>query len=405
MRQSRLLIIFLIVFIDLVSFGITIPVLPYFSQAYGASAWQLGWLIAVYAALQFLLAPFWGRVSDYVGRRPVLLLGLLGSVISLAVLGLAGSLEWLFIGRAIAGACGSNIPMAYAHITDVTSEPDREKGMGMIGAAFGLSFVFGPAIGGILARYGFSFPMFAGAALALFNLAFAFFKFDEPRLATDARSSNRAHPFDGEVLRSTYRDRRARLATGIFFLVTFAIALLESVFAIYMGARYRFDAEGAGFLIAVMGLVMISVRGGLITRLDARYDETKLIIGGAALCALSLAGFASVNSLALIVILLSGVAFGHGVLHPSLSVFASIGTRGASAAKRGFTVGVLQSAGGFARILGPPCAGWLYDRVSWRSPFYFGSILFGLAFLIAAIWMNAARAPVTDPYLSPYPEG
>ena len=182
MRQSSLLIIFLIIFIDLVGFGIVIPILPYYAKAYSASASQIGWLMAIYSLMQFLFSPVWGRISDYVGRRPVLLMSLLGSSISMALLGLAGSLSWLFIARAFAGMCGANISTAYAYVTDVTSEKDRAKGMGMIGAGFGLGFIFGPAIGAVLSRYGYSFPMFVGAFMAFANFCFALVKLEEPEL-------------------------------------------------------------------------------------------------------------------------------------------------------------------------------------------------------------------------------
>jgi DHA1 family tetracycline resistance protein-like MFS transporter len=386
-RQSALLIIFLVVFLDLVGFGIVIPILPYYAQQYGASAWQLGWLMTSYSLVQFLFAPVWGRISDYVGRRPVLLVSILGTSFSMAILGLAGSLEWLFIGRILAGIAGANISTAYAYVADVTTEEDRAKGMGLIGAGFGLGFIFGPAIGGVLSRWGFGVPMFVASLLALANFAFAFFKLQEPVLPPDVRSAHRFKRFDLEGIRLALEDGRTRFAVGTFLLVTFAVTQMEVTFALFMGARYGFDAERAGVLLAAMGVVMVAVQGGLISRLVRRFGEVRLVILGAAVCAAALTVFASTNSVELVVVSLLFLAFGHGMLHPSLSSLASLG---APVDQRGAAMGVFQSAGSLARVLGPPCAGWLYDRMSWRSPFYSGSILLALASLIAIVWLKSA---------------
>lgn len=396
MSRSALLIIFLIVFVDLVGFGIVIPILPYYAQSFGAKAWQLGWLMAVYSLMQFLVAPIWGRISDFIGRRPVLLVSLLGSAFSLTILGLAGSLQWLFIGRLLAGICGANISTAYAYVADVTTEQDRTKGMGLIGAGFGLGFIFGPAIGGVLARYGgYSFPMFAAAIMALMNFIFAFFKLEEPPLTREIRANNRSRKFSLDAIRHALSDRRPRLAIGVFFLVTFAITQMEVVFALYMGARFQFDAGAAGVLLAFMGIIMVTVQGGLIGRLSRRHSQINLIIAGCILCSLALAAFASVSSIVLVVLSLGVMAFGHGVLHPSLSSLASTG---ASLQRRGGDMGVFHSAGSLARVLGPPIAGFLFDRVSWRSPFYTASMILAFAVLVVFLWIakQATASPVQD---------
>src|SRR3954471_2848954 len=159
MRKSALLNIFLVVFIDLLGFGIVIPILPYYAKEFGASGWTLGWLMTSYSLMQFLIAPVWGKISDQIGRRPVLLISILGTCLSMTFLGFARSLAWLFVGRIFAGICGANISTAYAYITDITDESNRAKGMGLIGAAFGLGFILGPAIGGVLSRHGYDVPM------------------------------------------------------------------------------------------------------------------------------------------------------------------------------------------------------------------------------------------------------
>src|SRR6185295_307339 len=267
MRKSALLNIFGVVFIDLVGFGIVIPILPYYAKQFGASGWALGWLMTSYSLMQFLIAPVWGGFSDRIGRRPVLLVSILGTCLSMTFLGFAQSLEWLFIGRIFAGISGANISTAYAYITDITDESNRAKGMGMIGAAFGLGFIFGPFVGGVLSPHGYSVPMFAGAGLAAFNLVFAFFTLGEPPLTREARAANRSRRFDRDALRTAFADSRARLAISEFFLFTLAWTQIEVVFALYMNARYGYDARQAGVLLGAMGFVMVIIQGGFIRRL------------------------------------------------------------------------------------------------------------------------------------------
>jgi DHA1 family tetracycline resistance protein-like MFS transporter len=382
MRKGSLLTIFLVVFIDLVGFGIVIPILPYYASQYGASAWQLGWLMTVYSLMQFLVSPLWGRLSDRIGRRPVLMVSIFGTAVSMVMLGFAPSLLWLFIARTFAGICAANISTAYAYIADVTTDENRAKGMGMIGAAFGLGFIFGPAIGGVLSRYGYSMPMFFGAGLAVINLVFAFFKLEEPPLSAEVRSAHRAKRFDFKSISSVLSDPRTRLAIGLFFLVTFAVTQMEVIFAIYLNSLFGLNAQQAGELLAVMGIVMVGIQGGAIGKLAKRFGEPRLIVFGCGVCSLALFGFGSFNVLAWIVVALCFLALGHGVLHPSLSSLAS---KGAGADRRGATMGVFQSAGSLARVVGPPCAGFLYDQWSRPAPFFAGSVVLALAFLLTLI--------------------
>lgn len=388
MRKSSLLIIFMIVFIDLVGFGIVIPILPYYAQSFGASAWELGLLMAVYSAMQFLFSPVWGRISDRVGRRPVLLLSLLGSGLSLTYLGFAHSLVALFVGRTFAGVFGANISTAYAYVADITTSQDRAKGMGIIGAGFGLGFIFGPAIGGLLSRYGYSAPMFAGAALAFVNVLFAYFRLAEPALSPEAREENRAKRFDRASISMALSDARSRVATIQFFFVTFAVTQMEVIFAIYLAYRFGFGAERAGMLLAVMGVIMALVQGGLIRRLAPRFGESRLIIAGTAICAVALVGFSLSPIASLFLVSLCALAFGHGLLHPSLSSLASLG---AHPSRRGITMGVFQSASSLARVAGPPVAGILYDRVDPRAPFFAAALVLAVCSLTMISWARRHR--------------
>lgn len=382
-KRFSLLTVFLVVFIDLVGFGIVIPILPYYATQFGASASELGWLMAIYSFMQFLISPLWGRLSDRIGRRPVLMVSILGTALSMVFLGFAKSLEWLFIGRLLAGVCAANISTAYAYISDVTTEENRAKGMGAVGAAFGLGFIFGPAIGGALASHqNYALPMFFAAGLSAVNLVFAYFKLEEPHLTREQRSSNRTKRFDMANIKLALGDQRTRLAIGLFFLVTFAVSQMESIFAIYMAALFHFDARQAGMLLALVGIIMVVMQGGLVGRLAKRFGELRLIHFGLIVCGLGLLGFAYSPTLGAVIVSLSVLGVGHGTLHPSLSSLASLG---ASKERRGATMGVFQSAGSLARVLGPPCAGWAYDRFAPNAPFLVGCTILLCAFAISQV--------------------
>ncbi len=394
LNKNSLLNIFLIVFIDLLGFGIVIPILPYYAQTFGASAWQLGWLMTSFSLMQFLFAPVWGRVSDRYGRRPVLLGSLIGTIISMTLLGFAHTLILLFIGRLLAGIFGASISTAYAYIADVTDETNRAKGMGILGAGFGLGFIFGPAIGGLLSQWGYSVPMFAAAGIALVNLIYASFKLEEPKLSEEMRAKNRSKRFDAQALKIAFSERTERIAILLFFGVTLAMTQMEAVFALYLGKTFSYDARTAGMLLALSGIIMVLIQGGLIGKLVKYFGESKLVRGGAFICALGLMGFALAPEPRLLVAALIIMSLGHALLHPSLSSLAS---RGGSHENKGIVMGVFQSAGSLARVIGPPVAGWLFDSVSPRSPLFSAAALtFLIGVLAWVLLLGTPRNPETS---------
>lgn len=383
MKRRPLIVIFAVVFFDLLGFGIVIPILPYYAKAYGASASTLGWLMTSYSLMQFFFAPLWGRLSDRIGRRPVLLASIAGGAVAMLVLGWAPSLFWLFVGRSLAGIFAANISTATAYIADVTSEDDRARGMGLIGAAFGLGFIFGPAFGGLLSDFGFGVPMFAAASLAIGNLVFAWFALEEPARAHGREATPAARRFDVLAIRSALSDSRTRVAVFLFFLVTVAFTQMEVALAFFVAARHGFDAQRTGWLLAMMGVVMVVVQGGLIGRLSRWAGETALIIAGTLLMALALVLVGSSAHTAPLYAGLALLAFGNGITNPSLSSLAS---RGASPESRGATMGVYQSAGSLARVFGPLLAGYTYDHFGIGRPFLVAAGLMALAFWGTGIW-------------------
>jgi MFS family permease len=379
--RSPLLILFVVVFLDLLGFGIVIPILPYYAKEYGADARTLGLLLAIYSAMQLVFAPVWGRLSDERGRRPILVATILGQAASLVVLGFAPSLAWLFVGRALAGICGANLSTAAAYIADVTPEEGRARGMGVIGAGFGLGFIFGPALGGLLAHWGHGTPMFAAAGLSLAAGLFAWARLPEPRLAREERRLHRRR-LDRAALAEALGDARTRIAVLLFFVLTLAATQTETAFALFVQARHGWGAREAGLLLALAGLVMAGVQGGLIGPLTRRFGEPRLVALGALALALALVGLATVPRAALLQPLaLLGV--GMGLTHPSLQSLAS---RGAAPGRQGATMGVYQSAGSLARIAGPPIGGWLYDVRGIGVPFLAAAALSLVACFAIVAW-------------------
>jgi MFS transporter, DHA1 family, tetracycline resistance protein len=378
MGKSRLLVIFAVVFFDLVAFGIVIPILPYYSQTFGATAFDLGWLMAIYSITQFLFAPVWGGLSDRVGRRPILLLTVLGGASCMVATALAGTFWILFFSRMLAGVFGANISTAAAYISDITPPEERARGMGIIGAGYGLGFILGPAIGGILSVYGYSVPILAAAALGFLNFLFAFFILEESLRQPRRAESGRKFSLDG--MRLAFARNSTAIPIGLFFLSTLAFTQLEVVFGLFVLGKFGFSARDAGWLLAGMGLVSAILQGGLIGRLAKRFGEKNLLLAGFLFFCLSLAGSALSPTVALFSLFLFGVAVGSGLVNPSLS---SLVSKGAPEEIRGAIMGIYHSAGSLARVAGPPVAGLLFDRVSPATPILVSSGLMSIALMAA----------------------
>ncbi len=382
---KKLIIIFLVVFIDLLGFGLVIPILPYYARAYGASATTLGALLGVYSLMQFFCAPLWGALSDRWGRKPILLITIFGTAAAHTLLGLAQSLEVLFIGRLMAGLFGANISTAAAYIADVTPEESRAKGMGLIGAGYGLGFMFGPAVGGLLAPYGLGIPALVAAILSLINLIFAMLVLTEPELPQDVRIQNRSRKFSFEGLRKVMTFPGTSRLIFVFFLVTMGFTQLEACFALVMQDRFGLGAKDAGLYLGFMGIIMVLLQGGLIGRLSKVFAERSLALTGLILLILALVLFSGASTLNFCIIAMVLVALGQGLQSPTLM---SLVSKSSPPQDRGSVMGLYQSAGSFARMVGPPTAGMLYDHLGNGAPFM------GAAFIVLLAFMSLALMPV-----------
>lgn len=388
--RSPLAVVFVTVFLDLVGFGIVIPLLPLYAERFGAGAVAAGWLVAVYSLMQFFFAPAWGRLSDRIGRRPVLLVGLFGSALSYLAFGLAGSLAVLFIARAASGVMGANIGVAQAYIADVTPREDRAKGMGMIGAAFGLGFIFGPAIGGLLSRFGPEWPFLGAAALSAVNGVVAWFRLPESlpphaRAAQPARAGLRARL--GTVVGESPRLRHL-YATG--FLTTLALAAVEATLALWAARRWNLTQESIGYGFAAIGLVAAVAQGFLVARLVRRIGERRSALLGLALLAVAMATVPLAPSLPFVGLALALWAIGQGAATPSLTAMVS---HQGGAAEQGRILAASQSLSALGRVLGPWWGGVALAHVGLAAPYLSGAaiILGALAVLAFASAREAAR--------------
>lgn len=367
MKRSPLLVIFITVFIDLVGFGIVIPVLPYYAEGsrFGATPREVGLLFASYSVMQLVFAPVLGRLSDKHGRRPILLISLLGTCLGFLILGFATTLWMLFLGRIIDGISGGNISTAQAYIADVTTEENRAKGMGLIGAAFGLGFVLGPAIGGILSRWGIGIPFLFAGGLAFANAILLYFTLPETVTPDHpARVSAASGRGWNQVIEALRRPRLAFVLT-IYFLSIVAFSIMTAIFSLFMLFRLGYDPWHSGWIFAFVGVISAIIQGGLIGRLVKHFGEAPLVIVGGLLFSLSL--FASpfvAPSIGLLGILSVGAlsSIGNALSAPSLTSLAS---KSASAAEQGSVLGVMQSVASLARAVGPSIAAFMiYSAVA-----------------------------------------
>lgn len=354
MKRSPLLVIFITVFINLIGFGIFIPLLPFYARSpqFNAAPRTIGLLFASYSIMQFLFSPLLGRLSDRYGRRPLLLLSMIGTGISFLILGGATTLWMLFVGRILDGITGGNIAIAQAYIADVTRPEERAKGMGLIGAAFGLGFTFGPLIGGTLSRFGISVPFFFAAGLSFGNAALIYFLLPE----TLGPEERRKHTAGVSWKERTRQLAQPRLLSVLFiyFLFIVAFSIMTTVFALYTMYRFGYDAQANGYLLAFIGVIAVVIQGGLIGYLTKHFGELRLILLGLLLLALSLSAMPFIRpdtgGLIALLMVVAVIAIGNSFAAPTLTSLAS---KSVNAENQGGALGLTQSTASLARVVGP----------------------------------------------------
>ena len=364
-------VVLAVVFVDLLGFGIVLPLLPTYAATFHVSPPAIGFLVTSFSLLQLLAVPVWGAISDRWGRRPVLIIGLLGSTASYVLFALAGSYWALLVSRIVAGAMGATIGVAQAYIADVTAPERRAHAMGLLGAAFAMGFILGPALGGVLSTHSYSLAGWVAAALCAVNAVAALAWLSETPRHEGARRAGRV----------PLRDLAAPLAAS--FLMTTAFAVIHLTLPLFGAEVWRDSTRQMGLLFAYMGVISAVVQGGLVGRLAPRVGEKALATAGGLLLALGLALVPEASSRLLLYAALGTLSAGSALATPS--VYAVVSRR-ASPAQQGAALGLNQTAATLGRIAGPSLAGFLIGTSGFRTPFWAGALL-GLAGMGAALFL------------------
>lgn len=386
--------IFLIVFIDLLGFGIVVPYLPSYAHSplFNASDFQVGLLMASFSLMQFIFAPIWGGLSDRFGRRPILIMSLAGASVSYWILGMAQSLPLLFLSRLLAGTAAANISTAQAVISDTTTAENRAKGMGMIGAAFGLGFIFGPAIGGALSHWSYSLPAFFGCVLSATAMLTTIFMLPETLTRGQAHKSVKRQIGPRAVFKALTHPH-LRMLFFIFFIFTLVFSCYETSFPLLALQKFHYNPAQIGFWFAYVGVLAAAIQGGLIGRLAKKMGERKLIMIGLFLTFFGTLFIPYSSSAVRLAGLLMFLAVGTAITNPSLSSFISLSV---DPAEQGSTLGMSQSLSSMARILGPIWGGFAMQRWGYSFPFITCAGFLTLA-MLAGWRLFVVRVPADQP--------
>lgn len=386
-RASRraLTFIFVTMLLDIMGAGIMMPVVPYIVRPYSADALTIGLLAVVFSIAQFFASPLLGAVSDRHGRRPVLVISLVGAAVGYALFGVGGALWVFFVSRVVAGFTAGNLTAAQAYIADVSGPEDRAKNFGLVGAAFGIGFILGPSIGGVLAKISLTAPAWASAGVALATAIFGWIVLPES-LAPARRRPHPVHLGDFNpfslLLRALRTPRLRALFSGIFFS-RFAMMALQTNFAVYTLDRFKYTPAQNAVVFTVLGATATITQGFIIRRLSGRFSERSLLLVGLAIMTVGMASVAAVPVGWLLSPAIAVLAIGSGLVQPTIqSLVSSAGT----ADEQGMLFGANGAITSLTAILGPAWAGLVFDHVAFTAPYWSGALC------LAAAWVAIRRA-------------
>jgi DHA1 family tetracycline resistance protein-like MFS transporter len=403
MKTGRLINIFIVVFVDMIGFGLILPLLPYYAEAFGASPLVIGFLIASFAAASLLGAPLMGRFSDRFGRRPILLLSVAGTFFGYILLGFAQPIGnflanifasnavnvfvigVLFASRMLDGFTGGNITVAQAYITDITDETNRSRGLGIIGSAFGLGFILGPAAGGLLSHWGYNIPAIAAAGLAFLNLISIFFFLPES-LTDKNRAANQQQKRPMVTLKALI-DALKRPKVGPLLLVRFfimlAFALFQAVFALFAQQRLKLSLQNTGFVLTYIGVYSVVVQGVGIGLLTKRFKDNTIIIGSLWLMSLGFIGWSLAPNLPIMLLVILPLTGSAWVLN---TIITSAITKAVATEEIGGMLGISASIESVSRVISPSLGGLLFGSIGAWAPGVAGAVV-----LLWTVWLAYQR--------------
>lgn len=387
--KKNLTVIFLTVFIYLLGFGIIIPIIPILSRDFGATATQTGLLMSLYSFMQFVFSPFWGKLSDQYGRRPILTFCLLGEAFSYILFAYARNLELLFVARALAGFFGASISTASAYISDVTEKNERSKGMALIGVAFGLGFMIGPALGGGLAMWGqkissekhfdtqFAALWVAGICFATFLFAYRFLQESLKEKKSHQHKSNRF-----AVLGNYLKRKTVGPLIIVFALISLAMSSMEATLVLFSGQKFGWTIREVSFGFAYLGLVIVFTQGFLVRKLIPKFGERNVLRLGVILFALGMFGIALSPTIPFLGFTMTLLSIGNGLTNPSTLGSISLLT---GSDEQGVTLGLTQSMASLGRIIGPAMGGFIFQNIAIEGPFVNSGLMASAAVIIVLV--------------------
>ena len=380
--------------LDLVGFGIVVPILGIYAKRFGAHGVTVGLLFASFSLAQFVCAPLLGKLSDRIGRKPVIVISLLGTAVASFVTGAANVLWLLFLGRIIDGGSGASLAVAQAAVGDMAEPKDRPRLMGMLGAAFGIGFVVGPALGGLASLGGAHVPFYVAGVLALINAIAAIIRVPETRkpgaAAGHVHAGAPVHAPSGKLHAVTPALRQLAI---VGFVTTVAFTAFEATFALFGHARFGFGIGGSAWIFVGVGVVLVVVQGGGYGQLVKKFGVHPLYVGGVALVVVGLVAMSVATVWPVLLVALFVLSVGQGFASPSITTLVG---EYAPPHRRGEAMGFQQSATAIGRIVGPPVAGWMFDHTGIWSPYAAAAALCALA-VVLLFWWGFQRPPAVAP--------
>jgi DHA1 family multidrug resistance protein-like MFS transporter len=373
-------------FIIMVGIGLVIPILPFYVEKFGADAATLGFLVAVFALMQFFFAPIWGRLSDRIGRKPLITLGLFGFALAEFIFAFATDLWMLFLSRIIAGIFGAAImPSAMAYVSDVTTPDKRGQGMGYLGAAMGLGIVVGPGIGGWLSEFSLSFPfLFAGIAASLAGIVSIFVLPEslskEAMQKTTAENEKRENQF---ILIKKALQSPVGFLLILVFMMSFALTIFQAIFGFYALERFGYGPQEVGLIILITGIVGTITQGAAVGRLVARFGDERVVTSALLLSAFGFVIMTFANSFATVLLTTSIFFLGNSILRPSLNTFISK----LAGSKQGMVMGLNNSFMSLGNVAGPILAGYVFEYQI-NLPYYIGAAVMLAALISTKVWIS-----------------